>query len=96
MFDNKRKSVRRTLIWEAAIIASDGTWQHRCTILDVSQTGAKLSIDPEISLPGEFFLSLTESGRVGRPCCLVWRTDDKVGVRFTHGAHGAEFGRPLN
>jgi hypothetical protein len=83
MFHNQRKSFRRRVNWEAAIIAVDGTWQHKCTIVDVSASGAQLSLNPEISIPREFFLSFTGNGRVYRPCELIWRTDEKLGVRFT-------------
>jgi PilZ domain len=80
---NRRKSIRRALDWEAAVIAADGTWEHTCEILDVSETGAQISIDPGISLPSAFFLSFTQDGKVSRQCVVVWRGGGKVGVRFT-------------
>ena len=91
MFHNQRKSVRRRVGWEAALIAVDGTWQHKCTIVDVSASGAQLSLNPSILLPREFFLSFTENGRVYRPCELIWRADQKLGVRFKLGSNTAEF-----
>ena len=89
MYDNKRKNIRRSLTYEAAIVASDGAWRHECTVLDVSESGAQLSVNPAILLPGAFVLSLTKDGTVSRPCCLVWRKDGKVGVRFTSPARDA-------
>ena len=82
MKHNNRKSVRRHLTCEAAVVASDGAWRHRCTILDVSESGARFSIDPRVPLPAEFVLSFTKSGAVSRPCCVVWRHDHSVGVRY--------------
>jgi hypothetical protein len=75
-------SVRRKVTWNASLLAPDGTWRHRCKVIDVSTSGAQLSIDPAISLPAEFFLAFTGSGRVWRSCLLVWRNEGRVGVRF--------------
>src|SRR5215472_9429704 len=95
LFENRRRAVRRKVRWQAAVIAVDGSWQHKCTIIDVSASGAQVSLNAAISLPGEFFLSFTKDGRVSRLCELVWRADKKVGVRFAHEGRGAELGSPL-
>jgi hypothetical protein len=82
MHPNRRTSVRRRLAWKAAVLAPDGTWRHLCKLLDVSASGAQLSVDPAIALPAEFFLAFTGSGRVWRSCLMVWRHEGRVGVRF--------------
>ena len=64
-------------------------------IVDVSATGAQVSLDPAISLPREFFLSFTENGRVSRLCEVVWRVDRRMGVRFAHESRAAELGDPF-
>jgi hypothetical protein len=92
MFSNRRKSIRRKVRWEAAVIAVDGAWRHKCTIVDVSASGAQVSLHPAISLPSEFLLSFTDNGTVSRLCELVWRADRKLGVRFAHEAGAAELG----
>lgn len=62
----------------------DGTWRRRCIIEDVSETGAKLSV--EGSLTGlnlrEFFLVLATRGLAYRRCELVWVDGERVGVCF--------------
>jgi len=65
-----------------------------CTVLDMSDTGARLKIErkePEadIEIPLEFYLSFTEREEVlhdalsvVRRCQAVWQKEDEVGVRF--------------
>jgi hypothetical protein len=62
----------------------DGTWRRECTMIDVSQTGARLQI--EFSLEGldlkEFFLLLSSTGLAYRRCQLVRVTGDQIGIEF--------------
>src|SRR3954447_16004209 len=55
------------------IMGIDGTWRRDCTMVDVSQTGARLCI--EGSLEGmdlkEFFLLLSSTGSAYRRCKMV-------------------------
>jgi hypothetical protein len=83
MTGEKRKSIRRPLTYAAAVVAADGAWRHECQILDISEAGAQISIDPAVPLPSGFVLSLTRTGSVNRPCSMVWRKNSQVGVRFT-------------
>jgi hypothetical protein len=66
------------------IMGIDGTWRRDCMMIDVSQTGARLSI--EASLEGldlkEFFLVLSSTGLTFRRCRLVRVTGDQIGVEF--------------
>jgi hypothetical protein len=69
----------------ANMMAIDGTWQRPCTMQDVSETGARLSVGGSIEgLPlKEFFLVLSTVGKAYRRCCqLAWVNGDQVGVRF--------------
>jgi hypothetical protein len=54
----------------AHMMAIDGTWQRPCTMKDVSEAGAKLTIDGPIEgLPlKEFFLVLSSMGNAYRRC----------------------------
>jgi hypothetical protein len=62
----------------------DGTWRRNCLMIDVSQTGARLSVDG--SLEGldlrEFFLLLSSTGLAYRRCRMVRLHGDQVGVEF--------------
>lgn len=66
------------------IMGIDGTWRRNCLMVDVSQTGARLSV--EGSLEGldlkEFFLLLSSTGLAYRRCRLVRLAGDQIGVEF--------------
>jgi hypothetical protein len=68
----------------ANMMAIDGTWRRPCTMLDVSETGARLSIDG--SMEGlalkEFFLVLSTVGKAYRRCELAWVNGNEAGVYF--------------
>ena len=66
------------------IMGIDGTWRRDCTMIDVSQTGARLLI--EGSFEGldlkEFFLLLSSTGLAFRRCRMVRIAGDQIGVQF--------------
>ncbi|MBR0903115.1 PilZ domain-containing protein [Bradyrhizobium liaoningense] len=68
----------------AQMMGIDGTWRRDCTMEDVSETGAKLTIDG--SVQGlhlkEFFLLLSSTGLAYRRCELAWVNGDQIGVNF--------------
>jgi hypothetical protein len=65
-------------------MAIDGTWHRACQIEDISETGAKLSVESSIEgLPlKEFFLVLSSTGTAFRRCELAWVNGDNLGVYF--------------
>ena len=68
----------------AQMMGIDGTWRRECTMEDISETGAKLTI--EGSVEGlhlkEFFLLLSSTGLAYRRCELAWVNGDQIGVNF--------------
>ena len=68
----------------ANMMAIDGTWRRPCTMEDVSETGARLTVEGSIEgLPlKEFFLLLSTMGKAYRRCQLAWVNGDQVGVFF--------------
>ena len=68
----------------AFMMAIDGTWRRNCIMEDVSEVGAKLTI--EGSVEGlhlkEFFLLLSSTGLAYRRCELAWVNGDQIGVNF--------------
>ena len=68
----------------ANMMAIDGTWRRPCTMMDVSDTGAKLSIEGSIEALAltEFFLVLSSTGKAYRRCQLAWVNGNQVGVYF--------------
>jgi hypothetical protein len=82
MGTNRRRAVRRTIVYRAKILARDGSWDRDCHVLDVSQTGAKLGIAQAAELPRDFILALSMQGSATRMCRVVWATESEIGVRF--------------
>lgn len=66
------------------MMAIDGTWRRPCTMEDVSDTGARLTIDGSIEglALKEFFLVLSTMGKAYRRCELAWVNGNQVGVFF--------------
>ena len=68
----------------AHMMGIDGTWRRECAMEDISETGAKLSV--EGSIEGlhlkEFFLLLSSTGLAYRRCELAWVNGDQIGVIF--------------
>ncbi|HZR87314.1 MAG TPA: PilZ domain-containing protein [Bradyrhizobium sp.] len=68
----------------AFMMAIDGTWRRNCIMEDISEIGAKLTV--EGSVEGlhlkEFFLLLSSTGLAYRRCELSWVNGDQIGVSF--------------
>src|ERR1700745_4431260 len=68
----------------AHMMGIDGTWRRECKMADVSEQGAKLTV--EGSVEGlhlkEFFLLLSSTGLAYRRCELAWVNGDQIGVNF--------------
>lgn len=66
------------------IVGLDGKWECPCTMVDVSEAGARLRLG--VTAPGldlsEFTLMLSKFGDSKRRCALVWQDGDYIGVRF--------------
>jgi hypothetical protein len=70
--------------YRANMMAIDGTWRRGCTMMDVSDTGARLIVDTSIEglILKEFFLLLSSTGLAYRRCELAWVNGDQLGVNF--------------
>jgi hypothetical protein len=68
----------------AHIMGIDGTWRRSCTVDDVSETGARLTITGSVEGLNlkEFFLLLSSTGLAYRRCELAWVNGDQIGVYF--------------
>jgi PilZ domain len=60
-----------------------------CMLVDISPSGAKLSIDDAAQVPETFGLRLTRYGRSRFSCRIVWRNSNALGVTFAEPAEGA-------
>ena len=86
MVTERRKGERITFErgFAAHMMGIDGTWRRDCIMEDISETGAKLTV--EGSVEGlhlkEFFLLLSSTGLAYRRCELAWVNGDQIGVNF--------------
>ena len=70
--------------YPAHMMAIDGTWRRECTMEDVSEGGARLTVQGSVEglLLREFFLLLSSTGLAYRRCQLAWVNGDQIGVNF--------------
>ena len=84
MENRKANRVLFERCYAANMMAIDGTWRRPCTVGDVSDTDAKLTVEGSIEGLNlkEFFLLLSTMGNAYRRCQLAWVNGDQVGVYF--------------
>jgi hypothetical protein len=81
----KRKQARRRVGVQAKIVPLDkGRKAGSCTVVDLSSTGARLSVGNPLSVPAEFTLMLPNMP-AGHNSQIAWRSRSEVGVRFVRG-----------
>lgn len=70
--------------FSAHMMGIDGTWRRNCIMEDVSETGAKLTVEGSVEGLNlkEFFLLLSSTGLAYRRCELSWVNGDQIGVSF--------------
>jgi hypothetical protein len=80
----KKERVAFSKGFDANMMAIDGTWRRACILRDVSQSGARLSLQDSIQGLNlkEFFLLLSSNGLAYRRCELAWVNGDEIGVGF--------------
>jgi len=88
MAKNKRvaKRVGFDRAIDAVAIAADGTWSVKGHLEDISATGAKFHIFNPINArmrSEEFFLVMTNDGKVKRRSKLIWEKSGRIGIGFT-------------
>ena len=81
MINNKRKSRRRQVRYTAWLVLEGGQ-PHSCELSDASDTGARLDVEDSKIIPDTFKLLLAGNGSAQRPCRVVWRQPQQVGVKF--------------
>jgi hypothetical protein len=86
MLSDRRKGAPRVQFEtpiEGQMMAIDGTWRRKCTVVDMSDTGAQLCVNDSGAAIAEFFLLLSPFGHpVFRRCKRAWTKGDRTGVEF--------------
>ena len=76
-----RRADRVRTILGARVVFNGGRSSIDCQIRNMSDTGARLTLNEGLSLPGEFDLEIPTRNKVHR-VVLRWRTKDAAGVQF--------------
>ena len=81
-FFNRRLFFRRAINEPAWIERSSNNILERCTLVNLCEVGARLTISDVYDLPEKFALHLTRGSNLGRQCRVIWQRDHEVGVEF--------------
>jgi hypothetical protein len=81
-FLEQRQSMRHSTRCPAWIEFDDHTPPQKCTVVDISEGGARIEVDSPDDLPKEFFLILIDDAACVRRCNIAWREDRQIGVRY--------------
>jgi hypothetical protein len=78
-----RQEPRNTVYKRAWISVGEGLPLRDCTVIDISDSGAKLALENIDEIPREFSLRLSRYGHQYYPCRIVWSKLNTIGVRFS-------------
>ncbi len=87
--EDRRVLQRTRVLRNAKIIVPRRSSVISCTVQNINSGGACLKMANTGGLPDTFDLTF-EHGRTRRSCRVVWRTNDKLGVKFESGDALAE------
>ena len=76
---NRRRTRRCNIMWPATIVQGKATWV--CTILDVSQMGAKIEAPGAKMSRGGFSLQCERFGELQGS--VIWASGEMAGLRFS-------------
>lgn len=76
----RRKSGRARVQKSARLVLTESQMID-CFVFDLTNAGAGTQVFGSIGLPDNLDLTF-DVGRTNRPCRLVWRRSDRMGVQF--------------
>jgi hypothetical protein len=82
MLGAKKRDARRSLRQPGWITLDGGFAARACVVEDLSESGAKITVEDNNSLPAKLRLAFRRDERGGRPCEVVWHRGRTVGVKF--------------
>ena len=82
MSNDKRLRPRKQLNSPAWIDVGNDARLQRCTVVDMSDSGARLAVDDIECLPDRFLLALSRFDQPSQNCNVVWRRHDEIGIEF--------------
>jgi hypothetical protein len=76
-----KRQTKRKPIGAAAYLRLGSFAARPCTVLDLSETGVRISVDSAASIPAEFALLFSKNSQ-GRRARVKWRRGDQIGAEF--------------
>ena len=77
-----RTASRHRVFFGGVISFKRSTTTINCTVRDLSASGACLRVASPVGIPNTFDLRLNQDDDMARHCQVVWRSADRIGVRF--------------
>jgi hypothetical protein len=81
-FIEQRRSIREHVHFPAWTEIGDGSQRRECTVLDVSEGGARIMVSSPATFPKEFWLVFSKDGTRRRRCRRIWRSNEQIGVTY--------------
>jgi hypothetical protein len=78
----KKREARKSLRQPGWITLDGGFAARACVVEDLSESGARVTVEDNNTLPAKLRLAFTRDARGGRACEVVWRRGRSVGVKF--------------
>jgi hypothetical protein len=78
--EDERRHVRRPVHLAAKI--NVGRSLRDCTVLDLSDSGARVAIRAPHEVPDTIAICMSPRGFPIRPCKVIWRSDKEIGIEF--------------
>ena len=77
-----RRAVRKAVHVAAWIEKEGNDLLELCTLIDISETGARLRIADVYNLPTDLTLHLARGSQNFQQCRVIWKRNNDVGVEF--------------
>jgi hypothetical protein len=77
----RRPKRRKRVLWAGIITYADGAYCFDCTIRDVSETGARVTIGKNAQFPSDFYL-INIHDCIAYDAKVVWNDGSDIGVSF--------------
>lgn len=82
LFGRKSRKPRKRVDRQAWLVAQGDFALRPCTVVDMSDDGARLTVETAERLPRTFGLTFSRGARSGRTCEMRWRRGNAIGVKF--------------
>jgi PilZ domain-containing protein len=89
-FIEQRRAIREHVDFPAWIQSDLEPVHSDCTVLDVSDGGARILVSARTRVAKEFWLVFSRDGTRRRRCRIVWRSEDQIGLRYAGPLLGSD------